>query len=194
MKEIEVKVLNIDKEAVKEKIAAVNGILVKKEFQENYMFDFENQMFEKKGGYVRIRKATSFLDNKEKITITSKELISKDKFKISKEIEFKSYEFENAKLFLESLGLIKFRLDEKFRESYQLEEGLIEIDTWAGIPTYLEVEADSEEKVQIILEKIGYSLEDSTSMILKEIMEKFNIPNTDRIFTEEEKSNFFNKI
>lgn len=183
MEEIEVKVLNIDKKDILEKIALVNGKLIKKEFQENHMF-------QEKGGYVRIRRSTSFLDQKEKIIITSKELISKNKFKISKEIEFQSYEFENAKLFLESLGLKKYRLDEKYRESYELEEGLIEIDTWAGIPTYLEVEADSEKKVEVILEKIGYSLEDSTSMTLKEIMGKFNIPNTDRIFTKEEKSLF----
>lgn len=189
--EIEVKVLNIDKSEVIKKLESLGAKQIKKEFQSNYMFDFENGFFEAKGGYVRIRKALDCLSKKEKIILTSKELISKDKFKISKEIEFGADDFESAKSFLESLGLKQFRLDEKFRESFQFKEGLVEIDTWAGVPTYLEVEADTEENVEVILNKIGYNLEQSTSMVLKEIMKKYNIPNQDMIFTQEEKNSFF---
>ena len=189
--EIEVKVLNIDKSEVIKKLETLGAKQIKKEFQSNYMFDFENGFFDAKGGYVRIRKALDCLSKKEKIILTSKELISKDKFKISKEIEFGADDFESAKSFLESLGLKQFRLDEKFRESFQFDEGLVEIDTWAGVPTYLEVEADTEENVEVILNKIGYNLEQSTSMVLKEIMKKYNIPNQDMIFTQEEKNSFF---
>ncbi|MFN8674686.1 MAG: class IV adenylate cyclase [Candidatus Sericytochromatia bacterium] len=191
MNEIEVKVLEINKNEVIKKLIELKAVLVKKEFQANYMFDYKNQTFENKGGYVRIRKAYDFINNKEKITLTSKELISKDKFKISKEIEFQAYEFENTKLFLESLGLVQFRLDEKYRESYKLDEGLVEIDTWAGVKTYLEVEAETELEIEIILNKLGYDLKDSTSMTLKEIMKKYHIPEKDMIFTEKEKKEFF---
>lgn len=191
MNEIEVKVLNIDKSEVIKKLESLGAKQIKKEFQANYMFDFENGFFDNKGGYVRIRKALDCRSKKEKIILTSKELISKDKFKISKEIEFGADDFESAKSFLESLGLKQFRLDEKFRESFQFDEGLVEIDTWAGVPTYLEVEADTEEKVEVILTKIGYNLDQSTSMVLKEIMTKYNIPNQDMIFTQEEKNSFF---
>lgn len=191
MNEIEVKVLNIDKSEVIKKLETLGAKQIKKEFQANYMFDFENGFFDDKGGYVRIRKAIDCLTKKEKIILTSKELVSKDKFKISKEIEFKADDFDSAKSFFESLGLKQFRLDEKFRESFQFDEGLVEIDTWAGVPTYLEVEADTEENVELILNKIGYSLERSTSMVLKEIMQKYNIPNQDMIFTQAEKDSFF---
>lgn len=187
MNEIEVKVLNIDTDVIKEKLNKLKALLIKKEFQVNYMFDFENGLFFNKGGYVRIRKSYDFLKQKEKVVLTSKELISKDKFKISKEIEFNSDNFQNSKDFIENLGLQLKRIDEKYRESYQLEEGLIEIDTWAGVPTYLEAEAESEENVVSLLNKLGFSLEQSTSMTLAEIMQHYNIKDDNRTFSQEEK-------
>lgn len=191
MNEIEVKVLDIDKESLVKKLNDINATLVKKEFQNNYMFDYPDNRFFSKGGYVRIRKSISILDKKEKIILTFKELISKDKFKVSKEIEFKADDFDSAKNFLEALGLKLFRVDEKFRQSYKLDEGLIEIDTWAGVPTYFEAEAENEEKVEILLNKLGYNLSQSTSMTLAEIMKHYNIEDTDRTFSNEEKELLF---
>lgn len=191
MNEIEVKVLDIDKESLVKKLNDINSTLVKKEFQNNYMFDYPDNRFFSKGGYVRIRKSISILDKKEKIVLTFKELISKYKFKVSKEIEFKADDFDSAKNFLEALGLKLFRIDEKFRESYKLDEGLIEIDTWAGVPTYFEAEAENEKKVEILLNKLGYNLSQSTSMTLAEIMKHYNIEDTNRTFSDEEKKIFF---
>lgn len=191
MNEIEVKVLDIDKESLVKKLNDINSTLVKKEFQNNYMFDYPDNRFFSKGGYVRIRKSISILDKKEKIVLTFKELISKDKFKVSKEIEFKADDFDSAKNFLEALGLKLFRVDEKFRQSYKLDEGLIEIDTWAGVPTYFEAEAENEKKVEILLNKLGYNLSQSTSMTLAEIMKHYNIEDTNRTFSDEEKKIFF---
>ncbi len=189
MNEIEVKVLNIDSNKIKEKLETLGAKLVKNEFQINYMFDFSDKRFFDKGGYVRIRKLVDLIDKTEKIILTSKELISKDKFKISKEIEFEANNFKLSKDFLESLGLVLRRTDEKIRYSYELEEGLIEIDTWAGVPTYLEAEANSEENVIKLLEKIGYTLDQSTSMSLSEIMKYYNIKDDNRMFSEQDKKN-----
>lgn len=187
MNEIEVKVLDINKSDLINKLKSINATLVKREFQNNYMFDYPDNRFFSKGGYVRIRKSFSLLDKKEKVVLTFKELVSRDKFKVSKEIEFKADDFQSARDFLEALGLKVFRIDEKFRESYKLEEGLIEIDTWAGVPTYFEAEAESEEKVEILLNKLGYQLSQSTSMTLAEIMKHYNIEDSNRLFSEEEK-------
>lgn len=187
MNEIEVKVLNIDEKEIKNKLGEINATLIKKEFQINYIFDFESGVFFDKGGYVRIRKSYDFLKNIEKVVLTSKELISRDKFKISKESEFNSDNFNSSMEFLLSLGLKLKRVDEKYRESYQLKEGLIEIDTWAGVPTYLEAEGDSEESVISLLNKIGFNLEQSTSMTLAEIMKHYNIKDENREFSADEK-------
>ena len=123
-KEIEVKVLNIDKIETIKKLVRLNAPQIKKEFQVNYMFDYPDGRFFSKGGYVRIRRVKNLLSQEEKNIVTFKELISREKFKISKEIEFTSSEFEATKNFLEALGLQLFRVDEKFRESFSLEDGL----------------------------------------------------------------------
>ncbi|GIW21526.1 MAG: hypothetical protein KatS3mg068_0533 [Candidatus Sericytochromatia bacterium] len=94
---------------------------------------------------------------------------------------------DNATKFLNKLGLKIFRIDEKFRESYKLDFGLVEIDTWAGVPTYIEVEANSEKLVEKILNLLGYNLSDSTSMSLKEVIKFYNLDDSNRLFTEEEK-------
>lgn len=187
MNEIEVKVLDIDIESIRNKLNKLNAKLIKKEFQTNYMFDFEDNRYFSKGGYIRIRKAFNLIDKTEKIILTSKELISKDKFKVSKEIEFSSDDFTSSKNFIESLGLVLRRTDEKYRESYKFEEGLIEIDTWAGVPTYFEAEADSEEKVVKLLNYLGFTLEQSTSKTLGELMKLYKIEDNDRIFSLDEK-------
>jgi adenylate cyclase class 2 len=188
MNEVEVKVLGIDKNKIKEKLQSLGAVPVKKEFQTNHMFDYSDQRFFDKGGYVRIRHLVDFVRDQEKSIVTFKELISRERFKTSREIEFTTDNFSETKSFLEALDLKQFRVDEKFRESFKLEEGLIEIDTWAGVPAYLEVEAETEENVIKLLEKIGYKLEESTSMTLAEILKHYNLSNENRIFSETEKN------
>lgn len=191
MKEIEVKVLNINKKNILEKLKSINANLIKKEFQRNIIFDYADNRLFNSGGYVRIREANSFIDNKKSIIVTFKELISKDKFKISEEIEFETNNVNETTKFLEKLGLKIFRIDEKFRESYKIDFGLVEIDTWAGVPTYLEVEAINEENVEKILNLLGYKLSESTSMSLKEIIKFYNLEDCNRIFTQEEKNKLY---
>ncbi len=193
MNEVEVKVLGIDIEQIREKLEKIGATLIKKEFQKNYMFDFADQRFFNSGGYVRIRNLIDLLMNQEKNIVTHKELISKDKFKISKEIEFTSNNLDSTKFFLEALGLKLLRIDEKYRESYKLPEGLIEIDTWAGVPSYLEAESETESGVINLLTRLGYSLEQSTSMSLAEILKYYHLDNSNRIFSDEEKEIILNQ-
>ncbi|MBC7474090.1 MAG: class IV adenylate cyclase [Candidatus Sericytochromatia bacterium] len=185
MHEIEVKVLNINLDQIKEKLHSLKAEFYKKEFQTNYMFDYADNRFFDKGGYVRIRKIKNLLNNDVKILVTFKELISKDQFKVSKEIEFYSDNMESTKDFLQALGLKLIRVDEKIRESYKLDEGLIEIDTWAGVPTYLEAESDTKENVETLLHKIGYNIEQSTSMSLAEILKHYDLSNNNLVFSDD---------
>lgn len=191
MKEIEVKVLNIDKKNLLDKLKSINAILVKKEFQKNIMFDYEDNRLFNSGGYIRIRELYDLINKKTSFIVTFKELISRDKFKISEETEFETLDIENTIKFLNKLGLKIFRTDEKFRESYKLDLGLVEIDTWAGVPTYFEVEAKNEESVEKILNLLDYKLSESTSMSLKDIMEFYNLGNENRLFSKEEKEKLY---
>jgi adenylate cyclase class 2 len=191
MKEIEVKVLNIDKSRLLNNLFLINAKLIKKEFQKNIMFDYEDNRLFNSGGYIRLRELDDLINKKKSYIVTFKELITKDKFKISEETEFETLNLENTIKFLNKLGLKIFRIDEKFRESYKLDLGLVEIDTWPGVPTYIEVEAESEENIKQILNFLDYKLSDSTSMSLKEIIKFYKLGNENRLFSEEEKKKFY---
>ena len=61
----------------------------------------------------------------------------------------------------------------KYRESYKLNDSLIEIDindkSFCPFP-YLEIETSSEEKLEQILKLLGYTLADTTSKTIYEIL------------------------
>ena len=49
----------------------------------------------------------------------------------------------------------------------------LDIDTWPGIPTYVEVEGKSEEDLENILSKLGYSMKDTVSCTADDIYRKY---------------------
>ena len=74
-----------------------------------------------------------------------------------------------------SLGLVLKQSIQKFRESYKLEDALIEIDindkNFCPFP-YIEIETDSEEKLEKIVKLLGYTMEDTTSKTIYQLIEE----------------------
>ena len=64
---------------------------------------------------------------------------------------------------------------EKKRISYVLNNHEIDIDTWPGIPTYMEIEGESEEDINGILNLLGYSMKDTISCTVDEVYKKMGI-------------------
>lgn len=79
-----------------------------------------------------------------------------------KEIEIEIDNLEKGKQLLEELGYFHKNYQEKRRVSYSLPNGVkVDIDFWAYIPPYLEIEAESEEKVYDTLLKLGFDKADA---------------------------------
>lgn len=174
--EIEVKILNIDKEKIREKIKFIGGEFIKKEFQINYMFDFpDNRLYSQDGGYVRIRVSYNLYTHEKICLLTLKKIVSRKDYKIAQETEINISDFENMKKFLEGIGMVNIRIDEKLRETYKLKNINFEIDHWAGLPPYLEVEGDTENEVKKALELLGYNLEQTTTINLKEALQLYGM-------------------
>ena len=57
--------------------------------------------------------------------------------------------------------------------TYILDGYEIDIDTWPGIPTYFEVEGESEEDLENILNKLGYSMKDTISCTADDVYRKY---------------------
>ena len=63
---------------------------------------------------------------------------------------------EAANEFLKALGFSYKSYQEKRRISYILKNHEIDIDTWPGLSTYMEIEGESEEDISNLLELVGF--------------------------------------
>ena len=62
----------------------------------------------------------------------------------------------------------------KQRISFILDDAKLELDTLEDIPTYLEIEAPTIEKVRGCVEKLGFKMTDTVSWTSKEVVEHYN--------------------
>lgn len=175
--EIEVKILDIEPQAIREKLKVPSCEFIEKVFQRNLMYDYaDRRLYDTlDGSYIRLRETIHFDTGDRTVLLTFKKVVSREKYKIAEEIESYVEDLGAMQQFLEALGLEHQRTDEKIRESYQWGDIRFEIDEWAGLPPYLEVEATSEAAVEKGLQFLGYSLEDSTSKNLQEVLDLYKI-------------------
>jgi adenylate cyclase class 2 len=105
--------------------------------------------------------------------MTTKKMLSQDTFKVMEENEIIVDNKEMAKKIFTSLGLVLTQSISKYRESYKLENALIEIDindkNFCPFP-YLEIETDSVENLDKVVKLLGYTLEDTTSKTIYDIL------------------------
>lgn len=74
---------------------------------------------------------------------------------------------------METLGYSYKSYQEKEWITYIFEDYEIDIDTWPGIPTYFEIEGNTEEELDIVLKKIGYSIKEAVSCTADQVYEKY---------------------
>lgn len=73
-----------------------------------------------------------------------------------KEIDVEVSDLNKTVKILEIAGIKFNRRQETLREEWKYKEAQITIDTWPGLDTYSEIEADSEEKVKEIADELGF--------------------------------------
>ncbi len=80
---------------------------------------------------------------------------------------------KEANDFLEALGYSYKCYQEKRRISYLLNNHEIDIDTWPGIPTYMEIEGNDEKDLSGILNLLGYTMRDTVSCTADEVYKNY---------------------
>lgn len=173
MKEIEVKVLNIDFDMVKKKLGKLGAKKIKQENQQNYFFSLKEE-----NGYVRIRVIEDLISNSKKITLCIKKIFKLQNVRQNIEHEFEVSDFNECLLFLKELGFKDYKREDKYRESYILEDVLIEFDTWdkSVFPyPYIEIEAPNIEALERITGLLEIPKENITSKGLLEIKRDLGI-------------------
>lgn len=129
-KELEVKILNIDVEEVKEKLKNLGAKFLRTENQENIRLSSSKFDCIPRGSFLRIRK---FLDENGK-EINSELTYKEHKAnKILKEFNEYNVPLENSSemlKILKFLGYDKLDIEKKFRTSYSFKKAHIDIDVW----------------------------------------------------------------
>ena len=115
--------------------------------------------------WVRIRKTG------DKATIAVKHILANNDSKIQQlhETEFIIPSLEEGNDLLQALGFSYKSYQEKMRTTYLYLGREIDIDSWPGIPTYVEVEGENEEDLEDYLNMLGYCLADTVSCSANEV-------------------------
>ncbi len=121
--------------------------------------------------WIRVRQTN------DKTTIAIKHILADNGTTLQQmqETEMEVPSIKEANSMLEALGYSYKSYQEKTRTTYILDGYELDIDTWPGIPTYVEVEGKSEEELEKFLKKLGYSLKDTVSCTADQVYEKYGL-------------------
>ena len=176
-KELEVKVLNINVNEMEKKLISVGAKLVKKERQENIIFDTRN-IFSKQGieGYMRIRETNNLLHEGKSYALTLKK--RKYSKNLRKNIEIET-QIENKDTLIEifhELGIDIVHRGHKLRTSYAYENLLFELDIWdkeTYPEPYMEIEMEKESDLEKAIKLRDLNREDITNKSLGILRNKY---------------------
>ena len=154
MEEIEVKFLEINKEALENTLTKIGARKVGDYFYKRQVFDYSDLRLDKQGAWVRLR------DEGDKIQLSFKQRLGMQGDSGNdagmKEIEFTVSDFDATAQFLYELGLAnKFYFENK-RTRYEKDGIEFDIDEWPLLDPYLEIEADSWEDIDKAIGWLGY--------------------------------------
>jgi adenylate cyclase, class 2 len=149
--EIEGKFLNVDAEKLRI-ILSEKGAVMKygERLMKRKVFDYPDNRLNKEGAWIRVRD-----EGDGKITMSYKKLVDRT-LNGTKEINFDVSDFETACNFLQACGFNNKSYQETKREKWIMGESEITIDTWPWIPTFVEIESETEEELHNVSDSLGF--------------------------------------
>ena len=157
--EIEERILDINKEEIINKLESLGATKVGEWFYRRYTYDFTPK---RESEWIRLR------TNGVETTLTYKNVETRE-IDGTKELEIVVDNFEETNEFLEVLGYKHKNYQETKRIRYYLNDVEVDIDTWPMIPTYMELEGPSVEKVKEVEELLGVDKSKITTLYSDEI-------------------------
>ncbi len=165
MKEVEVKIKNIDKDDIIKKIEDLGAKKVFTGKVVDFRFDTPDRDLSRQGKALRIRQKGKYiylnLKGKKK---SVENIIGRD------EIGVKISNFKVMHRILNELGFIKIFELSKFRTEYRLNDIVFDLDEYFGLDPILEIESNSYEKVEKFIKKLGILEEDLGRVYIREIL------------------------
>jgi len=150
MKEVEIKILEINKREV---IARLLREGARKIFQgtlETVYYDFPNRSLRKNGKVIRLR------NEKNGCEMTFKKKMRSSKAKVMQEIEVGVSDYSKIARIFKGIGLKPIFRAKKIRTSYRLGAARFEIDEYPGIPVFLEIETTSVAALSKVMNRMSF--------------------------------------
>lgn len=147
--EIEAKFLDIEIEKLRARLQELGAELVHAETTTRQkVFDFPGFTLDAQSSWLRLREENG------KVSLTLKKW-EKEGVEGMKEVEVDASSFEDAERLLLAIGMIVKSSQAKKRELWKLGDVEYMVDTWPWIPTFVEIEGPSEEKVKSAADALG---------------------------------------
>lgn len=147
--ELEAKFLDIDTEKLRALLTEKGATLVHPErLMRRKTFDYPDKRLKKIGGWIRVR------DEGDKVTLAYKQVAHRG-IDGTKEISLVVESFDIVSNLLLAIGLDNKSYQETKRERWDLDGVEVTIDTWPWIPTFVEIEGISEEKLRETAKQLG---------------------------------------
>lgn len=163
--EYEVRILNVDKKNIQEKLESLGAEFKWERLQKRYVYDFHPVETHK---WIRLR------TNGVEATLTIKNVKAKE-IDGTEELEIVVDDFEKTNLILKELGYVPKAMQENKRCRYYLNDVEIDIDSWPMIPDYIEIEGKTQEEVMKIVELLGFTEENVTADDVESIYKNYGI-------------------
>ena len=147
--EIEAKFLDIDKEQLRNILKKVGATFIHEErLMRRKNFDYPDNRLQKIGGWIRVR------DEGDKVTLAYKQLVNRN-IDGTKELSLTVEDFDKTCDLLLAMGLDNKSYQETKRERWDLGGVEVTIDTWPWLPTFVELEGQSEQALKNVALQIG---------------------------------------
>ena len=158
MKEIEIKILGIDRSALEKKLVSLGAKKVFDDEIHAFYYDFPDDAIRRKGCALRLRREGK------KSVFTLKKDLEGTEAKIREEHEIEVSDFTGMKHLLETLGMNAWLEVKKHRTSYEFRGVRFEIDAYhdaySYIPQFLEIEGHDIETIYAYAELLGFKRND----------------------------------
>lgn len=115
------------------------------------VFDFPDRSLDRRGAWVRVR------DEGDRITMSYKQAPEHSAIGDCFETELTIDSYDHGVAFCVDLGMTQKSYQETKRESWATDDAHFDIDTWPGVPSFIEVEAGTESIVRHYAEELGFS-------------------------------------
>lgn len=151
--EREIKFLDINLEDMRQVLGAKGATCLRPErLMRRTIFDFPDRRLGLIKAWVRVR------DEGDKVTMSYKQFFS-ESLEGMTEIELTAPSYEQGCLFLNSLGLTPRSIQESKRETWEWQGCEIVLDTWPWLPSFMEIEGETERDLMNVVDALGFSWE-----------------------------------